>query len=85
MTTIAFCGLGRMGVPMAGRLLDAGHDLIVWNRTPDVPATALVDGHSVGDLGPGGRAVARLGDQRSLLASLPEVTFFSRYGRTFAS
>ncbi len=60
-------------------------ELIVWNRTPDVPATALVDGHRVGDLGPGGRAVARLGDQRSLLASLPEVTFFSRYSRTFAS
>jgi len=60
-------------------------ELIVWNRTPDVSATALVDGHEVGDLGPGGRAVARLGKQHSLLASLPEVTFFSRYGRTFAS
>jgi len=60
-------------------------ELIVWNRTPDVEATALVDGHRVADLGPGGRAVARLGDQRSLLASLPEVAFFSRYSRTFAS
>ena len=60
-------------------------ELIVWNRTPDVPATALVDGHSVGDLAPGARAVARLGEQRSLLATLPEVTFFSRYSRTFAS
>ena len=60
-------------------------ELIVWNRTPDVPATALVDGHHVAELGPGGRAVARLGEQRSLLATLPEVTFFSRYSRTFAS
>jgi NAD+ kinase len=60
-------------------------ELIVWNRTPDVPATALVDGHRVADLAAGGRAVARLGDQRSLLATLPEVTFFSRYSRTFAS
>ncbi|HEX2118957.1 MAG TPA: NAD(P)-dependent oxidoreductase, partial [Acidimicrobiales bacterium] len=33
MTTIAFCGLGRMGGPMAGRLVDAGHDVAVWNRT----------------------------------------------------
>src|SRR5215204_1546539 len=49
----------------------------------DDEATALVDGHRVADLGPGGRAVARLGDQRSLLASLPEVAFFSRYSRTF--
>ena len=60
-------------------------ELIVWNRTPDVSATALVDGHRVADLAPGGRAVARLGEQRSLLATLPEVTFFSRYSRTFAS
>jgi NAD+ kinase len=62
-----------------------GSDLLVWNRTPDVPATALVDGHRVAELHPGGRAVARVGAQRSLLASLPEVTFFSRYSRTFAS
>jgi hypothetical protein len=50
-----------------------------------VPATALVDGHRVADLPPGGRALARIGPQRSLLATLPEVTFFTRYGRTFAS
>lgn len=62
-----------------------GVELIVWNRTPDVHATAIVDGHKVGDLAPGGRAVARVGAQRSLLATLPEVTFFRRYGRTFAS
>jgi 3-hydroxyisobutyrate dehydrogenase-like beta-hydroxyacid dehydrogenase len=30
---IAFLGLGRMGAPIAGRLLAAGHDLVVWNRT----------------------------------------------------
>lgn len=30
---IAFCGLGHMGAPMAGRLVDAGHDVVVWNRT----------------------------------------------------
>ncbi|HEU4564996.1 MAG TPA: NAD(P)-dependent oxidoreductase [Gemmatimonadaceae bacterium] len=33
MTRIAFLGLGRMGHPMAERLLDAGHRLSVWNRT----------------------------------------------------
>jgi 3-hydroxyisobutyrate dehydrogenase-like beta-hydroxyacid dehydrogenase len=31
---IAFFGLGKMGTPMARRLLEAGHDLTVWNRTP---------------------------------------------------
>jgi 3-hydroxyisobutyrate dehydrogenase-like beta-hydroxyacid dehydrogenase len=30
---IAFLGLGKMGFPMARRLLGAGHELIVWNRT----------------------------------------------------
>jgi 3-hydroxyisobutyrate dehydrogenase-like beta-hydroxyacid dehydrogenase len=35
MTRIAFCGLGQMGAPMATRLLDAGCDLVVWNRSPE--------------------------------------------------
>src|SRR3954471_136460 len=30
---IAFLGLGRMGSAMARHLLDAGHQLTVWNRT----------------------------------------------------
>lgn len=30
---LGFCGLGLMGVPMVSRLLDAGHDVTVWNRT----------------------------------------------------
>jgi 3-hydroxyisobutyrate dehydrogenase-like beta-hydroxyacid dehydrogenase len=30
---IAFLGLGEMGSRMAQRLLDAGHELTVWNRT----------------------------------------------------
>jgi 3-hydroxyisobutyrate dehydrogenase len=33
MTTIAFIGLGNMGVGMAQRLLQAGHQLRVYNRT----------------------------------------------------
>ena len=35
MAKIAFLGLGQMGTPMATRLLEAGHALTVWNRTPD--------------------------------------------------
>lgn len=34
MTTIAFLGLGTMGAPMAANLLNAGHRLQVWNRSP---------------------------------------------------
>ena len=42
MSKIAFLGLGQMGTPMATRLLDAGHELVVWNRTPG-RATPLVE------------------------------------------
>src|SRR5436853_289317 len=35
MAKIAFLGLGQMGAPMATRLLQAGHEVTVWNRTPD--------------------------------------------------
>ena len=33
MATVACVGLGTMGGPMAGHLLDAGHEVVVWNRT----------------------------------------------------
>ena len=31
---IAFLGLGKMGTPMARRLMAAGNELTVWNRNP---------------------------------------------------
>jgi 3-hydroxyisobutyrate dehydrogenase-like beta-hydroxyacid dehydrogenase len=33
MSDVAFIGLGRMGSRMARRLIEAGHNLTVWNRT----------------------------------------------------
>lgn len=33
MTKCAYLGLGVMGYPMAGHLQQAGHDVVVWNRT----------------------------------------------------
>jgi NAD+ kinase len=62
-----------------------GLDLAVENRTDGVSATVLADGHPVHELAPGERVAARLSEQRSLLATLPESTFFSRYRRIFAS
>jgi 3-hydroxyisobutyrate dehydrogenase-like beta-hydroxyacid dehydrogenase len=32
---IAFLGLGKMGTPMARRLMAAGNELTVWNRNPE--------------------------------------------------
>lgn len=34
MVRIAWLGTGNMGLPMARRLLESGHDVAVWNRTP---------------------------------------------------
>jgi NAD+ kinase len=60
-------------------------EVVVENRTPDVPVTVLADGHEVGQLGHGDRATITLGAERSRLGTLPEVTFFRRYRNTFAS
>jgi NAD+ kinase len=62
-----------------------GLDLEIRNRTPDVPVTVLVDGHVLAEIGFGAPIVIRLGEQRSLLATLPEATFFRRYRETFGS
>ena len=34
LPTIAFAGIGLMGLPMCRRLLSAGYPLRIWNRTP---------------------------------------------------
>lgn len=39
---VAVLGLGRMGVPIAERLEQAGHELSVWNRSPG-PASAFAE------------------------------------------
>ncbi len=39
---VAFIGLGNMGSAIAANLLQAGHDLVVWNRSP-AKAAELVE------------------------------------------
>ena len=50
---VAFLGLGRMGVAMARHVVDAGHELHVWNRTPgkadDLVAAGAVESKTVPD------------------------------------
>jgi NAD+ kinase len=55
----------------------------IVNRTDGVPVAVLADGHRIGELAPGERLEVGLGEQRSLLALLPEVTFFTRYHEVF--
>jgi NAD+ kinase len=62
-----------------------GRELVVWNRTVDVPVAVLVDGHRIGDAGPGEQVTIALGPSHSLLGTLPGSTFVSRYRATFAT
>jgi NAD+ kinase len=86
-------GLDAMAITfIAPHSLDArplvvprGAELRVRNSTPDVGAAVLADGHRTGDLEPERALSIRLGEQRSLLATLPETTFFRRYRETFTS
>jgi NAD+ kinase len=61
-----------------------GLDLELRNESPDVPASLLVDGHASGNLHPGESGLVRVDDDASLLATLPEATFFRRYRNVFA-
>ncbi|MBB5890292.1 3-hydroxyisobutyrate dehydrogenase [Kutzneria kofuensis] len=47
MNKIAFLGLGSMGLPMARRLLAAGYELTVWNRTAAKADLLASDGAKV--------------------------------------
>ncbi|HEU5214414.1 MAG TPA: NAD(+)/NADH kinase [Gaiellaceae bacterium] len=62
-----------------------GAELTVRNATRDVGAAVLADGHRSGDLAPERALSIRLGEQKSLLATLPETTFFRRYRETFTT
>ena len=61
-----------------------GSPLTVRNETADVRVSVLVDGHVAANMGTGDEIAITLGDGRSLLATLPETTFFGRYRETFA-
>ncbi len=44
--TVGWLGTGRMGAAMAGRLVDAGNDVAVWNRTSSKTTTLVARGAS---------------------------------------
>ena len=68
-TQVALLGLGLMGTGMAGRLLDAGYPLTVWNRTPGKANRLLARGAREA---PSPRAaVARAAVVISMLADVP--------------
>jgi NAD+ kinase len=60
-------------------------DLVLTNRSRDVAAAVLIDGHPVADLQPGEGVHVHLTQQRSLLATLPGRGFFQRYAEVFGT
>jgi 3-hydroxyisobutyrate dehydrogenase len=54
---LGYLGLGMMGFPMARRLLNAGHDVAVWNRSAG-KATALIEAGAKPKAHPGEVAAA---------------------------
>ena len=70
---VGFIGLGRMGQAMARRVLDAGHDIALYNRTPDkiadlVAAGATAAGSVADAARHGGVVITRLANDEALLA-----------------
>ncbi|HEY3920765.1 MAG TPA: NAD(+)/NADH kinase [Gaiellaceae bacterium] len=66
-------------------VIGRGIDIVVENRSRDVPGAVLIDGHRVADRAPGESATIRLAPERSTLAVLPEESFFTRYGQVFGT
>jgi NAD+ kinase len=56
----------------------------ITNVSPDIPLAVIADGHRLAELQLGDALNLRLGEQRSLLATLPDATFVTRYKGAFA-
>ena len=73
---VGFVGLGAMGSRMAGRLLDAGHELVVWNRSPAKMAPLVERGalpaKSPADVARGSEAVITMLADPAALQSVTE-------------
>ena len=64
MARIALLGTGLLGAAIGRRLLEQGHSLKVWNRTPEKCQTLLEAGAQAISALPDGANGLRHGDQR---------------------
>ncbi len=86
MAKCSFLGLGVMGAPMAGHLLKAGHEVIVWNRT-ESKSDAWVEAYGGAKASTPAEAVAAsdfvfscLGDDPDVMVVYEEVIPAAREG-----
>jgi NAD+ kinase len=64
-------------------IVPRGYELRVENMTRGGDVSVIVDGRGCGRLEPGDSITVGLGEDRSRLAHLPEVSFFTRYHDVF--
>ncbi len=83
--TIGFIGLGSMGLPMAGNLLDAGYGLRVYNRTASKAETLIARGalpaaRPAEAVTPGGIVVTILWDDAAVKSVVTSEGFLDQLG-----
>jgi 3-hydroxyisobutyrate dehydrogenase-like beta-hydroxyacid dehydrogenase len=83
--TIGFIGLGLLGLPMATNLLDAGHSLRVYNRTPSKADPLVARGAVLADrpadvVTPGGVVITVVWDDAALESVVTSEGFLERLG-----
>ena len=61
-----------------------GSDLVVTNRAAEIPLALIADGQRIGEVAPDDDVTIRLGDSNILLATLPDITFLTRFRSAFA-
>lgn len=85
MSTVGFLGLGAMGSAMAGRLIDAGRDVILWNRSASAVEPLLARGGraagSAAEALSADVAICMLADDRAVDAVLDDATLAATRGR----
>ena len=61
-----------------------GRDVVITNRSADIPLALIADGQRIGEVAPDGDVTIWLGDANIRLATLPDVTFLTRFRSAFA-
>ncbi|HEY7259250.1 MAG TPA: NAD(+)/NADH kinase [Gaiellales bacterium] len=65
-------------------VLGRAHTVVFRNAATDVPVQAIVDGHVVAVVDPGGRLEVRMGETSAALARVSGTSFFTRYLQEFS-
>lgn len=85
MARLGFLGLGSMGSAIAGRLVDAAHEVTVWNRSPGAAAELVAAGATLADSPAQALAApvsfSMLADDRAAEAVLTAESFAGAPGR----